>query len=156
MLSVCWRRRALSSRVSSRPEWTITGGSGYAIQVTGGAANIRNSGLIAGRVSLTDNDDTVVNTGTFRATGTSDFGAGDDVFTNHGSLVIPAGNAVRSVKFSNLETFNNSGLIDLRNGQVGDTLTLDGTAYTGSGNSTLGLDVGTSNAGVTDSNCASG
>jgi outer membrane autotransporter protein len=120
---------------------TINTGSGYAIDVTGGAATVTNSGTINGRISLTDNDDVVTNSGSFNATSNSDFGAGNDVFNNSGAVTVGKTGKPVSVTFQNLETFNNNGLVDLRDGVVGDTLTVPG-AFNASGASALGVDVG--------------
>lgn len=119
---------------------TINGGN-YALAITGGAATVNNSGTINGRVLLTANGDTVNNSGTFNANSSSDFGAGTDVFNNSGTLrVLGQSTTAGTVTLTGLETFNNSGLVDLRNGHVGDVLALPGT-YTGSGAAQLGLDV---------------
>lgn len=127
---------------------TINTGSGYAISVLGGPAAITNAGVLNGRVQLSAGDDSFTNSGLFRASASSDFGAGTDVFTNTGTLLVDApGTAPLAVSFTGLETFNNSGLIELRNGTVGDQLTLPGT-FTGSGASTLGLDLASNASGV--------
>jgi len=128
---------------------TINTGSGRAIVVSGGPAVITNAGTLNGRVLLSAGNDTFTNTGLFRATASSDFGAGTDVFTNSGTLLVDApGTAPLNVTFTGLETFNNAGgLVDLRNGTVGDQLTLPGT-FTGAGASRLGLDLTSDAAGV--------
>lgn len=119
---------------------TISGGN-YALAIAGGAATVNNSGTINGRILLTANSDTVNNSGTFNANSSSDFGAGNDVFNNSGLLRVLGQSATAgTVTLTGLETFNNSGLIDLRNGHVGDVLVLPGT-YFGSGAAQLGLDV---------------
>ncbi|WP_459665859.1 pertactin-like passenger domain-containing protein [Novosphingobium sp. 11B] len=123
-------------------------GIGDELTTVYGAA-ITNSGLIEGNVKMTAVDDTFVNSGRFDATKDSDFGAGRDVFTNSGILAVSSGTSAAaraaaapvSVTFKGLERFENSGLIDLRGGAAGDTLTLTGD-YFGSGNAQLGLDLG--------------
>ncbi len=96
---------------------------------------------INGRILLTANGDTVNNSGIFNANSSSDFGAGADVFNNSGTLRVLGQSATAgTVTLTGLETFNNSGLVDLRNGHVGDVLALPGT-YTGTGAAQLGLDV---------------
>ncbi|HLY87477.1 MAG TPA: hypothetical protein VKQ27_00700, partial [Acetobacteraceae bacterium] len=140
---------------------TITGGSGYAIDVSGlpapmlafaklgqasvaaatPGAQIVNSGTIVGAVSLTGGDDVLTNSGTFVATKDSDFGAGNDLFVNSGKLVVQPGTKPGNITLLGLETFQNSGLVDLRNGVAGDTLTLPGN-YIASGKAALGLDLG--------------
>ncbi len=146
------------------------GGTNAALVVTGGAATVTNNGTINGRVLLTGNADTVTNNATFNATAVSDFGAGNDtfnnvgvynasanqdfgagtdVFNNSGSFrVLPNATAAGTVTLSNLETFNNSGLVDLRNGRTGDVLALGGT-YAGSGSAQLGLDANLVGTGST-------
>jgi outer membrane autotransporter protein len=117
------------------------GGGNYALAITGGAATVNNSGTINGRMLLTANGDTVNNSGTFNANSNSDFGAGADVFNNSGTLrVLGQATTAGTVTLTGLETFNNSGLVDLRNGHVGDVLVLPGT-YAGSGAARLGADV---------------
>lgn len=116
----------------------IGSAGGFAIDADGGAANIANTGVINGSIDLTDNADVFANNagGVFNAAGTSDFGAGIDSFNNAGRLT-----AFSSATFNGLENFNNTGLIDLRDGATGDTLTLTGTAFNGGAGSQVGLDV---------------
>lgn len=121
----------------------VSSTNGPAITVDGAAAvvTVEATGRIDGYINLTDNDDRLVNNGRINATGTSDFGGGSDQFVNTGVLAVrPGATTPGSVTFANLESTVNTGLIDLRNGQVGDTLTLGG-AYNGTGNAQLGLDV---------------
>lgn len=127
---------------------TINTGSGYAISVLGGPAVITNAGVVNGRVQLSAGNDSFTNTGRFQATASSDFGAGNDVFNNSGTLLVDAaGTAPLAVSFTGLERFNNSGLVDLRNGTVGDQLTLPG-AFVGLSGSRLGLDLTSTANGV--------
>ncbi|WP_232493248.1 pertactin-like passenger domain-containing protein [Novosphingobium kaempferiae] len=132
-------------------------GDGYTIIAIQDAAvdagfSINNSGTIEGDLLLTGEKDTFVNSGKFVAMGDSDFGLGDDVLTNSGTLVVrnlaneARAAAAISVTLKGLERFENSGTIDLRSGAVGDTLTLTGN-YIGSGNALLALDV---NNGLAD------
>lgn len=115
---------------------------GFAIDVNGGAATISNSGTLNGRIDLTANADTFTNAtgGRFNAIGTSDFGLGADTFNNGGVLT-----AFSSATFNGLETFNNTGLVDLRDGVTDDILTLTGATFTGGAGSQLGLDVNFAN-----------
>jgi hypothetical protein len=120
-------------------------GTNVAFDVDGaGAATVLNnaSGVINGRIFLTDGDDLVTNNGTFNASGTSLFGGGADTFSNAGTLAVLPGTVVPgTVTFAGLNAFNNTGgLVDLRNGHTGDNLVLPGT-YTGSGNARLAIDV---------------
>lgn len=120
---------------------TITGGSGSAIRVTDGTAIIRNTGRIEGRVTLADGDDRVANAGVMLVSANSDFGAGDDLFTNTGVVQFAKAAAPITAGFLNLERFvNDGGLIDLRNERAGDVFSLAG-AYVGSGQARLALDV---------------
>lgn len=121
---------------------TLNSGSGYAVLANQGATILTNSGVINGGVKLAEGDDTITNTGTFNADRASDFGAGQDRFVNSGTLRIGAGaTAPGAVALLGLERFENvGGLVDLRNGQVGDVLTLPGD-YVASADARLGLDV---------------
>ena len=127
----------------------VQAGNGLAVQVDGAATTLTNqaSGEVVGRIDLTDANDVFNNAGSFRPVGNSSFGGGTDVLNNSGSILINPGApaAPAAVTFTGLETFNNSGLIDMRNGRVGDSLTVPG-AFTGSGASTLGVDVGATTA----------
>ena len=114
--------------------------NGFALQVAGGAATIDNSGTLSSDFQLTDADDTLTNSGTILVSGDADFGDGDDLLTNSGTVsFFPAADMTNDVTFTGLESFANNGAIELRNGQVGDTLTLPGD-YVGT-DGTLGLDV---------------
>jgi hypothetical protein len=120
---------------------TIAGGTGSAVLVTAGTASLTNSGKIQGAVTFADGDDRLTNGGTFVATKDSDFGAGNDLFVNTGKLVLQPGGKAGNVTLLGLETFQNNGLVELRNGVAGDTLTLSGQ-YVASGNAAIGLDLG--------------
>jgi outer membrane autotransporter protein len=122
---------------------TITGNATTAIvTATGGALTFTNSGRFTGLVGFTAGDDRVTNSGTYTALADQDFGAGTNSFANSGTLAVLAGaSAAGTVHLSNLQSFANTGLIDLRNGHAGDVLNLSGT-FTGSGGSTLGIDIG--------------
>ena len=121
---------------------TIGSTGGFALNVDGGAASVVNTGVVNGRINLTDNADAFSNRagGRFNAVGTSDFGAGTDSFANAGVLT-----AFSSASFTGLESFNNIGLVDLRDGATGDVLTLSGTTFTGGAGSQVGLDVSFAN-----------
>jgi hypothetical protein len=93
---------------------------------------------IEGRIGCDDRADTLTNGGTFVATKDSDFGAGTDLFANAGTVTFGSAKTPTAVSFLGLERFQNSGIVDLRNGIAGDTLTLPG-GYVGSGNARLGL-----------------
>ena len=136
---------------------SISGGGGYAIGVSGGAAVINNAGHIFGYANTTANNDTVNNTGTWFAYGTSNFGAGTDTFNNGTNalvMVAPFSSTATAVTWNGLEVFNNSGLVDLRNGHTGDVFTLNadvgGTAFNGLAGSRLGVDASLSAALTSD------
>jgi hypothetical protein len=145
------------------------GGAVYALVANGGAVKFNNSGTLGGRIALSDNADVVNNSGIFNATGVSlyragddqfnnsgtylayadsDFGTGVDSFTNTGIFRVLGGSATAgTITLAGLEAYNNAGLVDLRNGHVGDVLVLPGS-YAGSGAAMLGLDVIPGGAGV--------
>jgi len=123
----------------------------FAIDTVGASTTIynRSGGVITGYVDLTDKDDTFFNQtgGSFGAREQSDFGAGDDLFSNSG-IVHTADNPNKNeaVSFINLERFENSGVISLVDNHVGDTFTISNTVngtdldYTASTGSTLAVD----------------
>ena len=120
---------------------TIAGGSGYALMVDGGSAEVTNSGVIEGRLLFGAGDDLIVNRGVFAAVGDSDLGAGMDVLRNSGTIRVLQGAAVAGqVSLLGLEGFENSGTVDLRNGHGGDSLNVAGD-FSGLSGSALGLDV---------------
>ncbi len=94
--------------------------------------------------TLTDGDDvlTVASDKTYDLVGDYEFGGGDDAVTNNGTLTIGAkATDPTQVTLRSLEGLKNKGLIDLRNGHVGDVLTIAGD-YNGSEKARLGLDFG--------------
>ena len=133
---------ALSGKVSVTNAGVLNSGAAYAVLVRDGTTTLANSGVINGAVKLASGDDTLTNTGTFNADRDSDFGAGQDRFVNSGVVKVRAGaTAPGAVTLLGLERFENAGgLVDLRNGQAGDVLTLPGD-YVASGDARLGLDV---------------
>ena len=116
--------------------------SGFAVAALGGPLLIDNFGTLTSDILFTAGPDRVNNAGTFIVTPNPDFGAGADIFNNSGTVRFAVGaTGPVSRSFTGLETFNNTGgLIELRNGISGDTLTLPG-ALAGSAGSSLGLDV---------------
>ena len=119
----------------------IIGGTTSAIRVTAGTANLTNSGRIEGSLIFADGDDRVVNSGTLLINADSDFGAGDDLFTNSGVVQLGKSAAPLNVRFLGLERFaNDGGLVDLRNERAGDVLTLGGS-YIGTSKARVALDV---------------
>ncbi|WP_109354077.1 hypothetical protein [Sphingorhabdus sp. EL138] len=123
---------------------TLESGAGFALEAIGGVTQLTNSGTINGRVLLSAFDDVTVNNGLFNATLNSDFGAGNDLFTNEGTVLV-GGN----IAFNNLEQFVNDGLIEMRNGVIGNSLTLPGD-YVGSGDGSFAFDVTFDGAGSAD------
>ncbi|AXB75554.1 autotransporter outer membrane beta-barrel domain-containing protein [Novosphingobium sp. P6W] len=114
--------------------------NGYAIEVLGGPATINNTGTLNSDIQLTAGNDTVNNAGRFVLVENPNFGAGADVFNNRGTVALASGRTTpAAVTFTGLEQFNNSGLIELRDGVVGDRVTIPGS-FAGSGASQLGLD----------------
>jgi hypothetical protein len=129
-----------------------SGGPALAIAGAPAVVTIQSGGDVVGRIALTSTGNTVTNNGRIDALGDSSFGAGaGNTLTNTGVIAIrPGQTAPGSVKFTGLtSTINAGGLIDLRNGQVGDTLTLSGT-FIGTGASRLGLDVNLTQPGAAD------
>ena len=116
------------------------GGGTYAVATTGGPATINNMGTLNGAVSMIGGNGLINNSGTFNAIGTS-VSTQTDLLSNTGIVTVGAtATAPATVIFAGLGRFNNAGLIDLRNGRVGDILALGGT-YQGSGNAQLGVDI---------------
>ena len=112
-------------------------GSDLAITAASTGAGLvlnNNSNTIIGTVNLTAASDTFNNVGSwYTENGTSDFGAGTDTLNNSG-LIRAANNAAlaETTRFNNLETFNHSGIVTLRDGAVGDRLITSGN-FVGSG-----------------------
>lgn len=101
---------------------------------------------VFGDKTLTDSADQVTQNGAIDLTRDIDFGDGDDVLTNNGIITIGANStAPVSVSILSLESFANKGTIDMRNGHVGDVLTVSGD-YNGTGAARLALDVGPNGA----------
>jgi hypothetical protein len=99
--------------------------------------NIGTTGTLNGFVTLGVGNDVIDNGGLFSAAGTSDFGAGTDVFNNLATGTVQATGGAAS--FINLETFNNTGLVTLVDAAANDTLTISGN-FVGNGGD-LALDV---------------
>lgn len=102
---------------------------------------------IFGDKPLTDGDDEVTNNGPVDLTADVDFLAGSDALVNNDVITVGAG-ATAPVKVSllSLDALKNQGLIDLRNGHVGDVLTLSGDYNGATSKARLGLDVGPNGA----------
>jgi autotransporter family porin len=108
----------------------VSAGSLLAIESRGpGAANIFNSGTIFGFVVLDAADTMVIQDGgTFEARLTSDFGTDTDLFRNEegGTVHALEVNGMQPA-FVNLERFENSGLISMVDGDVGDVFRISNT-----------------------------
>ncbi|HEX7758403.1 MAG TPA: hypothetical protein VF459_02795 [Caulobacteraceae bacterium] len=123
-------------------------------------AAITNSGTwnTGGASTLSGGADSITNTaaGTINTAGTTTiaFGAGADSLTNAGLIKVGgagAATAAASLSLTGLETFANSGVIDLHDGvsPANRSLTASGTAFTGSGGSQLYVDAFLGAAGST-------
>lgn len=108
-----------------------------------GAITIVNNGRIVGNIALGSDIDSVTNNGTFVATADSAFGAGEDIFSNAGTLA-----AQGTVAFTDLEQLTNGGEITLVNGDASDALSLSGD-YAGAGGQ-FSLDVALGAASESD------
>lgn len=118
----------------------IVGGSGHAVRLTDGTLSLRNTGRIVGSLSTAGGDDRFENAGVWEISRDSDFGGGADSLINTGVVRFTDSEVARSIVLRGLEQFENAGLIDLRNGAVGDRLTVSG-AFAGLEGSTVALDV---------------
>lgn len=127
---------------------SITG----ALVLTDLADLVTNSGTLTldRGTSFGAGDDRLVNGGTLTLDGDIDFGTGHDSLVNQGTLKLSSALATSGIRaeavmpvsrsITGVESFANSGLIDLRSGVAGDTLSISG-GFTGSGASALALDV---------------
>lgn len=97
---------------------------------------------VFGDRQLSDEADNIAHDSQLDLTNSVDFGGGNDLVTNTGTITIGA-NATAPVQVTllGLEALKNDNLIDLRNGRVGDVLTLSDD-YNGAAKARLGLDVG--------------
>jgi len=105
-------------------------------------ATLINSGTIVGSARFGFENDLVVNSGTFKLSGTSKFWDGDDLFKNTGTVSL-----LDSATLDNLERFENSGLVTMANGHAGEVLTLSGDYVGAKGR--LVLDLNAASGGVT-------
>ena len=146
--------RASGGAASVTNSGSLTG----ALVLTDAADTVTNTGTLrfAAGTDFGAGDDRLTNSGTVFLAGDIAFGAGADVFTNTGTVRLAGGPspamrlaalaapaaATQSRILSGLETFNNAGLIDLRSGVAGDSLTTSG-AFVGGTGSVLALDIDT-------------
>jgi outer membrane autotransporter protein len=104
-------------------------GTGAAIRIIGNSpATLDNTGTIDGTVITGDGNDQFTNAGVLRA-GLVDMGAGDDTLINTGTLELDG----TSGAIADVESFTNSGIIDLANGFSGDSLSISGTFISAGG-----------------------
>lgn len=128
---------------------SITADSLFAIGVTGGEAEIINSGIITGFVDLFVLGDFVNQSGgVFEARQLSDFGLGGGrVLNREGATIhtVGDGEVAETTIFIGLERLENQGLISLIDGKEGDVFELTNCGcgvidYVASGGATLGVD----------------
>ncbi|MDP5277506.1 autotransporter domain-containing protein [Sphingomonas sp. DG1-23] len=101
-------------------------GSDEAIRVTGGSTGIGNSGTLIGTLALSGGNSVVVNTGSWQSIGgSSSFTTVDDQLLNATPGTIISGLSAataETTRWQGLERFQNSGLLRLQDGGVGDVL----------------------------------
>ncbi len=112
---------------------------GTAVSAQGSPVILNNTGTIQGALQLTSSGSVFNNAGTFVASGSSSFGS-SGVVNNTGTVTIAKTGAPIAVGLNDLQAFNNSGLVDLRNGVAGDVLTISGP-FNGKAGSSLAIDV---------------
>jgi hypothetical protein len=96
----------------------------YAIRSGAGDDSIQNIGDIAGSISTGDGDDTLVNGGRIDLSNAFiDLGIGNNAFSSTGTVAVDGSSAI---SMGGAFDFNNNGLVDFRDGSVGDTLYLAG------------------------------
>ena len=126
------RRTIVTSAISIDNAGSISAGNLFAIETDGASTTVTNraAGVITGYVELSDQDDLFDNQSgsVFEARLTSDFGGGDDLFTNEGIVHAVASGGTQP-SFVGLERFENSGLISTVNGSVGDIFTMSGPGF---------------------------
>ncbi|MGH6735077.1 MAG: hypothetical protein ACRECX_03225 [Methyloceanibacter sp.] len=138
-----------STKIVNRGD--ISAGSNLAIDTVGAGSSIYNRGTITGFVDLTNNRDIFVNQGggLFDAKETSEFGGGNDVFTNEANATLRTATKRSQgefTRFVGLERFNNRGTITMEDGKANDVFRISNTvggtdlAFAASGDSTLAVD----------------
>jgi hypothetical protein len=111
---------------------SVSAKSHFAINTDGASTTIINraNGVITGYINLTDKADIFRNLegGSFVAQLTSDFGGGGDLFVNRGFVYAASGLSTQEqTRFVALETFENSGVISLRDDHAGDSFEIFNT-----------------------------
>ena len=114
------QQTTITSAINIDNAGSISAGNLFAIETDGASTTVTNraAGVITGFVDLSDEDDLFDNQAgsVFEARLTSDFGGGDDLFTNEGIVHAVASGGTQP-SFVNLERFENSGLISTVNGR---------------------------------------
>ena len=126
------QQTTITSAINIDNAGSISAGNLFAIDTAGASTTVTNraAGVITGFVDLSDEDDLFDNQAgsIFEARLTSDFGDGDDLFTNEGTVRALASGATQP-SLVNLERFENSGVISMVNDQVGDVFTMSGPGF---------------------------
>jgi len=98
----------------------------YIIANSSGTATIENKGTLIGSVQADIENDTLINTNTWNSTGgTSDFGDGNDTFTNNGNFLASNDTGNATTIINGIETVNSNpgSSIMMQDGHVGDSIT---------------------------------
>lgn len=116
--------------------------SDLAISASGGTVEISNSDRLVGTLDITAAESVVTNLGLWDSTGgVSSFNGDDDVLVNDGIIYARSGAAVvDTTTFFGLNTFENSGMVTLRDGGAGDSLSVFGNSWFYEG-SVLAVDI---------------
>ncbi|MBL0968335.1 MAG: hypothetical protein IBJ02_04425 [Brevundimonas sp.] len=105
---------------------TANRSSDLALAANGGQIDVANSGSLLGRLVLQGNLTSTVNSGVWNSiNGVSQFQGGDDRLSNAAAGVITGGvnaSAAETTVWAGLESFTNSGLLDLGDGGTGDLI----------------------------------
>jgi len=105
---------------------TANRSSDLALQANGGQIDVANSGSLLGRLVLQGNITSTVNSGAWNSiNGVSQFQGGDDRLSNTASGVITGGvngSTAETTVWAGLESFTNSGTLDLGDGGTGDLI----------------------------------
>ncbi|WP_245515954.1 autotransporter outer membrane beta-barrel domain-containing protein [Ancylobacter aquaticus] len=91
------------------------------VSASGGRIVLDNHGILIGRVELTKSDDIFENAGVWTLAGVNEFGAGEDLLTNTGTIYAAAfAETAETTRFDGLETFVNHHSFSLADGGAGD------------------------------------
>lgn len=123
---------------------TANRSSDLALQANGGQIDVANSGSLLGRLVLQGNITSTVNSGAWNSiNGVSQFQGGDDRLSNTASGVITGGvngSTAETTVWAGLESFTNSGTLDLGDGGTGDLIATSANAMLAA-TSTLQVDI---------------